>query len=97
MDNVEHLGYQYRMVEFDSVEDFDDFFTGKNIFVCFLFGDHVIHTIGYRSLQLVIVKHLTIQSTPLITQQLEQWLTEITTTTFSKNINFCQWQRISIF
>ena len=39
---------------------------------------------GYRSTQLVIVKHLAIQSAPLIAQQLEQWLTEVSTTSFSK-------------
>ena len=41
-------------------------------------------TTGYRSTQLVIVKHLAIQSPPLIAHQLEQWLTEISTASFSK-------------
>ena len=84
MDYVEYLGYQYRLIEFDSVETFDDFFTGKKIFLMLLFGDHVMCTIGYRSTQLVIVKHLAIQSPPLIAHQLEQWLTEISTASFSK-------------
>ena len=28
---MEYIGYQYRLVEFDSAEAFDDFFTGKKI------------------------------------------------------------------
>ena len=40
MDAAEHLGYQYRMVEFDSDETFDDFFTGRNILHFVL--DHVM-------------------------------------------------------
>ena len=39
---------------------------------------------GYRSTQLVIVKHIAIQSAPLIVHQLEQWLAEVTTQSFSK-------------
>ena len=41
-------------------------------------------TAGYRSTQLVIVKHIAIQSAPLIAHQLEQWLAEVTTKNFSK-------------
>lgn len=33
-----------------------------------------------------MVKHLAIQSAPLIAQKLEQWLTEITTTNFSGDL-----------
>ena len=42
MDYVEYLGYQYRLIEFDSVETFDDFFTGKENFPVLLLGDHVM-------------------------------------------------------
>lgn len=83
MDYVEHLGYQYRMLEFDSDEAFDDFFTGKTF--CMLCLGITWPTTGYRSTQLVIVKHITIQSSPLIAHHLEQWLTLlVTTTTFSE-------------
>ena len=50
MDHVDHLGYQYRTIEFDSDTVFDDFFTGRNII---LFKDYVIfcrislHTVGH--------------------------------------------------
>ena len=84
MEYVDYLGYQYRLIEFDLVEAFDDFFTGKKIFAMLLFGDHVIFATGYRSTQLVIVQHLAIQSAPLIAHQLEQWLTEISATSFGK-------------
>ena len=47
MDYVEYLGYQYRMIEFDSDEAFDDFFTGSS---------HALVYIPYDVLQ-VIAQH----------------------------------------
>lgn len=38
MNYTEYLGYQYRMVEFDSDEEFDDFFTSRNFHLTL---DHV--------------------------------------------------------
>ena len=46
--------------------------------------DHVMYTTGYCSTQLVIIKHIAIQSAPLLAQKLEQWLAEIITMNFSK-------------